>query len=179
MLANADKAVTESRRSARTGPSHHWALYVLLAFVGGLLTFAGARAQQKMTDDATFRKLIDDYCAAWSSGNADNAAKFYAKDNGLTFYDVAPFSYSGWKEYDAGVRKEFLDNIVSLSLTAGKELKVTRHGNIAWMTVPMHLSAKMKDGKTIDSPIRYTGIWEHRGKSWLLVHEHLSAPMGG
>jgi len=52
------------------------------------------------------------------------------------------------------------------SLTAGKELKVTRRGNIAWTTVPMHFSAKMKDGKTIDTPVRYTGIWEKKGKTW-------------
>ena len=160
-------------------PGTHWILYVLIAFFGGLLTFAGARAQQRATDDATFRKLIDGYCAAWSSGDPNNAAKYYAKEDSLVFYDVTPFSYGGWKEYDAGVRKELLDQMISGSLTAGKELKVTRHGNIAWTTVPMHLSAKMKDGKTIDSPIRYTGIWEKKGKIWLLVHEHLSAPLGG
>jgi len=164
---------------ATTGPSHHWFLYVLFAFLGALVTFAGARAQQKASDDNTFRKLIDGYCAAWSSGNPANAAKFYAKEDNLVFYDVTPFSYAGWKEYDAGVRKNFLDNVESASLTAGKELKVTRHGNIAWTTVPMHISAKMKDGKTIDSPVRYTGIWEKHGKNWLLVHEHLSVPMGG
>jgi ketosteroid isomerase-like protein len=162
-----------------SAPRHHWFLYVLFAFLGALVTFVGARAQQKASDDTTFRKLIDGYCAAWSTGNADNAAKFYAKDAGLVFYDVAPFSYLGWKEYDAGVRKNILDNIETASLTAGKELKVTRHGNIAWTTVPMHFTAKMKDGKNIDTAVRYTGIWEKHGKSWLLVHEHLSVPMGG
>jgi ketosteroid isomerase-like protein len=160
-------------------PRHHWFLYVLLAFFGALFTFVGARAQQKASDDTTFRKLIDGYCVAWSSGNPDNAAKFYAKDVGLVFYDVAPFSYTGWAEYDAGVRKNLLDSTESLSLTAGKELKVTRHGNIAWTTVPMHAVAKFKDGKTLDTPIRYTGIWEKHGKTWLLVHEHVSVPMGG
>ena len=159
-------------------PRNHWILYVFLAFFGGLLTFAGARAQQRATDDATFRKLLDGYCAAWSSGDPNNAAKYYAKDDGLIFYDVAPFSYSGWKDYDAGVRKNLFDNMTSGTLTAGKDLKVTRHGNIAWTTVPMHFTAKMKDGKSIDSPIRYTGIWEKKGKNWVLVHEHLSAPMG-
>jgi ketosteroid isomerase-like protein len=165
------------RREA--GPRHHWLIYVLLALFGGLLTFAGARAQQKASDDATFRKLIDDYCAAWSSGNTTNAGKFYAKDDGLIFYDLAPFSYQGWKEYEPGVHKNLLDNAASASLTAGKELTVTRHGNIAWTTVPMHFTAKMKDGKNIDAAVRYTGIWEKRGKSWALVHEHLSAPLGG
>jgi ketosteroid isomerase-like protein len=163
----------------RSRPGNHWILYVLIAFFGGLLTFAGARAQQRATDDATFRKLIDGYCAAWSTGDPNNAAKYYAKQDGLVFYDLAPFSYSGWKEYDAGVRKELLDQMLSGSLTAGKELKVTRHGNIAWTTVPMHFSAKMKDGKTIDTPVRYTGLWEKKGKTWVLVHEHLSAPLGG
>jgi ketosteroid isomerase-like protein len=172
--------------SATTGTSllsnrhgHYWILYVLLAFFGGLLTFVGARAQQKATDDATFRKLIDGYCAAWSTKDPANAAKYYAKEDGLVFYDVAPFSYGSWKECDVGVRKNFFNNAESVSLTAGKELKVTRRGTIAWTTVPMHLTAKMKDGKTIDSPIRYTGIWEKKGKNWLLVHEHLSAPLGG
>jgi ketosteroid isomerase-like protein len=158
-------------------PRHHWSLYILFAFLGALLTFAGARAETKASDDATFRKLIDSYCAAWSSGNVENAAKFYSKDEGLVFYDVTPFSYLGWKEYDAGVRKNFLEQTESASLTAGKELKVTRHGNIAWTTVPMRLTAKLKDGKTLDSPVRYTGIWEKQGKNWLLVHEHLSVIM--
>jgi ketosteroid isomerase-like protein len=160
-----------------TAPRQHWFLYVVFAFFGALLTFVGARAQQKAADETTFRKLIDGYCAAWSSGNASNAAKFYAKDDNLIFYDIAPFSYSGWKQYDAGVRKEFLDNTASVSLTAGQDLRVTRHGNIAWTVVPMHLVVKMKDGKTLDSPVRYTGIWEKQGKSWLIVHEHLSVPL--
>jgi hypothetical protein len=70
-----------------------WVLYVVLALVGGSLTFVGAHAQQKATEEATFRKLVDNYCAAWSTGNPDNAAKFYVKDEGLVFYDLAPFSY--------------------------------------------------------------------------------------
>src|SRR5882672_8187671 len=159
-------------------PGNHWILYVLIAFFGGLLTFAGARAQQRATDDATFRKLIDGYCAAWSTGDPNNAAKFYAKEDGLVFYDLAPFSYHGWKEYRTGVQKQFFDNATSAKLTAGRDLKVTRRGNIAWMTVPMHISMTTKDGKTTDAEVRYTGIWERRGTGWLLLHEHLSVPMG-
>ena len=154
-----------------------WLLYVALAFFGGLLTFVGAHAQQKASEEATFRKLIDSYCAAWSSGNPDNAAKFYVKDDGVVFYDLAPFSYHNWKEYRAGVQKQFFDSAASAKLSAGQDLKVSRHGNLAWMTVPMHLSVTEKDGKTIEAEVRYTGIWERRGSAWLLVHEHLSVPM--
>jgi ketosteroid isomerase-like protein len=155
-----------------------WVLYVVLALVGGSLTFVGAHAQQKASEEAAFRKLLDSYCAAWSSGNPDNAAKFYAREDGLVFYDLAPFSYHGWKEYRVGVQKQFFDNASAVKLTAGKDLKVTRRGNIAWMTVPMHISSTAKDGKTTEADVRYTGIWERRGAGWQLVHEHLSVPMG-
>jgi len=155
-----------------------WVLYVVLALVGGSLTFVGAHAQQKASEEAAFRKLLDNYCAAWSSGNPDNAAKFYAKEDGLMFYDLAPFSYHNWKEYRAGVQKQFFDNATAAKLTVGEELKVSRHGNLAWMTAPMHISMTTKDGKTTEADIRYTGIWERRGANWLLVHEHLSVPMG-
>jgi ketosteroid isomerase-like protein len=37
----------------------------------------------------------------------------------------------------------------------------------------------MKNGTTLDTLVRYTGIWEKRGRTWLLVHEHLSAPLAG
>jgi ketosteroid isomerase-like protein len=155
-----------------------WLIYVAVAITGAMLTFVGARAQQKASDDAKFRKLIDDYCAAWSTGNADAPAKFYAKDSGLVFYDVAPFAYHGWKEYHDGVQQTLFANIASGTLSAGKDLKVSRRGTIAWTTVSMHLSEKTKDGRATEANVRYTGIWEKRGASWLLVHEHLSSPIG-
>lgn len=161
------------------GERWRWLSYVALAFAGALLTFAVARAQQKASDDAAFRKLIDAYCAAWSTANADNAARFYAKEEGLVFYDVTPFSYHGWKEYHEGVKAALFDNMASGTLTAGKDLRVRRHGTVAWTTVSMHLSEKTKDGKDLETDIRYTGIWEKRNTGWLLVHEHLSAPLGG
>jgi ketosteroid isomerase-like protein len=156
-----------------------WLLYVALAIAGAMLTFVGARAQQRAAEDAAFRKLIDSYCAACSTGTADAPAKFYAQDDGLVFYDVAPFAYHCWKEYHDGVQTAILNNAASIKLTAGKDLRVTRRGMIAWTTVPMHLAEKTKDGKTIELDIRYTGIWEKRGASWVLVHEHLSTPLGG
>ncbi len=153
-------------------------LTVAIAVAALFLTLAVSRAASTTSDDATFRKLTDDYCAAWSSGNVDNAAKFYAKEDNLLFYDVTPFSYHGWKEYVPGVKKALLDDAAEAKLTCGKDLKVTRHGSIAWTTVPMHFYEKTKDGKVIEADLRYTGIWEKRGSQWLLVHEHISVPFG-
>src|ERR1700758_3738285 len=153
----------------RNAERWRWLFYVALAIAGALLTFVGARAQQKATDDATFRKLVDNFCAAWSTGSAEAPAKFYAKDNGLVFYDLAPFAYHGWKEYHDGVQKEFFANMASGSLTAGKDLRVTRRGTLAWTTVSMHFSEKTRDGKATETQVRYTGIWEKGGENCLLV----------
>jgi ketosteroid isomerase-like protein len=144
-----------------------------------LLTFVGARAQQADNGDPTFRKLTNDYCAAWSTGNTDTVAKFYAQEGDVIFYDVAPFSYHGRKEYAPGVQKALLDSAAEIKLTAGDDLRATRRGDVAWTTVPMHFHEKTKDGKVQDVDLRYTGIWEKRGSSWVLVHEHVSAPMAG
>ena len=156
-----------------------WLLYVALALAGAMLTFVGARAQRRTAEDTAFRKLIDGYCEAWSTGTADAPVKFYAQDDGLVFYDVAPFAYHSWKEYHDGVQTAILNNAASIKLTARKDLRVTRRGLIAWTTVPMHLAEKTKEGKTIELDLRYTGIWEKRAASWVLVHEHVSTPLAG
>jgi len=140
----------------RSGQRSRARLLLCVAFALGvvLLTFVVARAQQQSNDDPTFRKLTDDYCAAWSTGNIDNAGKFYAQDSNLIFYDVTPFSYHGWKEYVPGVHKALLDNAAEVKLTAGKDLRVTQRGNVAWTTVPMHFYEKTKDGKVMEAELR-------------------------
>ena len=166
---------TMGRTVGKQAERWRWLMYVALAIFGALVTFVGARAQQKATDDATFRKLIDGWCAAWNTKTIDAPAKFYAQDSSLVFYDVSPFAYHGWKEYREGVQKE-LDNSAEIKITAAKDLRVTRRGLVAWTVVPMHLMEKSKDGKTTEMDLRYTGIWEKRGPNWVIVHDHLSAP---
>lgn len=127
--------------------------------------------------DAEFKALIDRYYQAWSSANPDNAAPLYAKDPELVFYDLAPMKYTGWAEYKAGVQKAFFDNMESGKLTPKDDLKVNRKGNWAWTTVTGHMSAKMKNGQAVEADFRHTAIWEKSGGKWVIVHEHVSAPM--
>jgi ketosteroid isomerase-like protein len=137
-----------------------------------------AFGQETKSNDLDFKALIDRYCSAWSSLDPNNAAPLYAKDADLVFYDIAPLKYSGWAEYDQGVRK-VLGGFETLKLTPNSDLKVTRRGNIAWTTVTHHLSAKLKGGGPMESDVRQTAIWEKRSGKWLIVHEHFSAPLPG
>jgi len=123
------------------------------------------------------KKLIERYYAAWNTLNTDNAASFYAKDANLVFFDVVPLKYKGWVEYKEGVQKAFFDKISAGKLTPNDDLKITRRGNVAWMTLTFHLSFTLKTGEAMEVDCRHTAIWVKRGAKWLIVHEHISAPL--
>jgi ketosteroid isomerase-like protein len=150
-----------------------------------LIAVAGS-AQPKKTGkqpagDAEFTRLIEGYYAAWSTLNTDNADKYYAKDADLVFYDIAPLKYKNWAEYKQTVQTTFLDTLSSGKLVPNMDdLRITRRGTIAWTTVTFHLTGTPKaGGNSMEIDARHTAIWEKRGGRWLIVHEHVSAPLPG
>ena len=129
-------------------------------------------------DDAEIRATLERLFVAWSDLDPAKAAPFYAKEANLTFFDVAPMKYSGWAEYAAGVPKAFA------SYSAGKftlhdDLRVHRRGNEGWATATWQGDLTKKAGGVEHIAGRYTAVLVKRGKSWLLVHEHMSVPLGG
>lgn len=144
------------------------------------VALSGVARPKKTAQDSEFKVLIEAYYKDWSSLNAENPAKYYARDADLIFYDIAPMKYNGWAEYKAGVMKAFFDNITSGKLTPNlDDLKVTRRGNVAWTTLTFHLSGLLKAGGSMELDARHTAIWEKRGGHWLIVHEHISVPLPG
>lgn len=155
---------------------------IALLLTGPVLARAKRTAAKPAADaqfTGEFKKMIDEYYTAWSTLNPDNAAKFYAKDADIVFYDIAPLKYSSWSEYRAGVIKNFMEPTISGKLTPNDDLKVIRRGNIVWTTLTFHLSTKPKAGGALEVECRHTAIWEKRGAKWLIVHEHVSAPLPG
>jgi len=141
-----------------------------------LLTSAGPARAQKSNDPGEFKDLIQRYWQAWSTLNPDNAAPMYAKDADAVFFDISPLKYNGWEEYKQGVQKVFA-TAASASFAPNDDLKATRRGNIAWTSSTFHGTVTQKDGKTMDLAGRHTAVWEKRGGHWVIVHEHVSAPL--
>ena len=154
-------------------------MIALTLSVAGLGAAQTKKAPAKTALAAEFKAMIDQYYVAWSTLDPDKAARFYAKDAGLIFYDIAPLKYISWAEYKAGVVKAFTETMSSGKLTPNDDLEVTQRGNIVWTTVTFHLSAKPKAGGAMEVDCRHTAIWEKRGGKWLIVHEHVSAPLPG
>jgi ketosteroid isomerase-like protein len=158
---------------------------VNLAFTAAMILtlVLSASAQMKAPAssalEAEFKAMIGQYYVAWSTLDPEKAAKYYAKDADLIFYDVAPLKYNGWSEYKAGVMKAFTETMSSGKLTPNDDLRINRRGNIVWTTLTFHLSARPKAGGAMEVECRHTAIWEKRGGKWLIVHEHVSAPLPG
>jgi ketosteroid isomerase-like protein len=145
--------------------------------VVGILAAVVAAAPKGKDAEPDFKAMHAKVDAAWESLKAENASPYYAHDAGLVFYDAAPLKYDGWTAYRDGAQKLFLDTATSLKFNVNDDLKVVRRGKIAWTTRTMHLVANMKDGKVIEFDGRDTCIWEDRGGKWIIVHEHVSAPL--
>ena len=131
----------------------------------------------KKTGTEVNKKLVESYYTAWNTLNTDNPARFCAKDASMVFFDVAPLKYKGSAEYKRGVQKSIFDQTSGGKLTPNDDLKITRRGDVAWMTLTFHLSLAMKNGAAMELDCRHTAIWEKRRGKWLIVHEHLSTPI--
>jgi ketosteroid isomerase-like protein len=123
-------------------------------------------------DNARLQQVI----AAWSTMDPSKAAPFYAKDAGLVFYDVAPRKYSGWTEYEKGARDMFKD-VKSLTMKVTNDAQIHTSGNLAWAAATVDGEMLNKDGSRMKMDARWTSVWEKRGNSWLIVHEHFSMPL--
>ena len=151
----------------------------MIAGIGMLWLAAGAclgGAPGTSGTEGEFKELIQHYWQAWSTLDPEKAAPMYAKDADAVFFDVAPLKYKGWTEYKAGVVKVFA-TAASASFAANDDLKVTRRGNVAWTSSTFHGTITQKDGKSMQLAGRHTAVWEKRGGNWIIVHEHVSAPL--
>jgi ketosteroid isomerase-like protein len=136
------------------------------------------RAERKSAGgDAAVRATLQKLYAAWSDLDPAKAAPFYAKEPDLAFFDVAPMKYNGWAEYAAGVPQAFAP-YRSGKFTLNDDLRVHRQGNLAWATSTWNAELTRKDGGKETVAGRYTAVLEKRGNDWLVLHEHMSVPLG-
>jgi ketosteroid isomerase-like protein len=122
------------------------------------------------------RVLMQEINDAWATLDPDNAAKYYDKSPGNVFFDAAPLKYSGWPAYARGAREMFA-TLRSMKYTVGDDAVVNVAGSIAWGTATLRLETVDVKGRRQVTELRWTPVWKKDGANWLLVHEHLSAPI--
>ena len=122
------------------------------------------------------RKRLQEVMNAWSAMDPEAAAKFYAKDADLVFFDLTPLQYKGWDEYYLGTKKLFA-NYTELNIRLRDDAQVHFRGDMAYATAIWDVFAQLADGSKQQLALRWTVILERRDGDWLVVHEHVSAPL--
>jgi ketosteroid isomerase-like protein len=135
---------------------------------------APARAAAKSTYD--FQPLMQKIFEAWSSTDPSGVARYYAQGPGHVYYDIAPLKYNGWQEYAEGYKKLMAD-YSSVKFTLGPDARAQQRGDTAWATATWKGELVKKDGTKEMLEGRWTAVFERRGGTWIIVHDHFSLPL--
>ena len=122
-------------------------------------------------DKALLQKIWD----GWGTLDPSNVAQYYATGP-HTFFDIAPLKYTSWDEYKAGVVKE-LGDYKSAKFTVNDDAEVHPAGQYAWVTATVKEDMTQKSGKREMGNFRWTAVFEKQNGNWVIVHEHVSAPV--
>jgi len=153
---------------------------MLLTGLIASLTLAIAWFQAAAADreEEALRALVPKIVDAWATLDISKLEPYYATDSDFAYFDIAPMKYSNWKEYREGAQKALFEPNRSIKATMD-DLRVHRRGSLAWATFTVGLDIVSKEGAASHVNARWTMVLEKRSKGWIVVHEHVSAPLGG
>ena len=140
---------------------------------------AASEQQAPLTDEesgAQLRKRLQDILNAWSVQDPDAAGKYYAKDADLVFFEPNALEYKGWDAYYLGMKKLFA-NYQNLSIQLNDDANVHFKGDLAYATATWNVEGTKADNTKEKMDLRWTVVLERRNSEWVVVHEHVSAPL--
>jgi ketosteroid isomerase-like protein len=122
--------------------------------------------------DKVFMQKVWD---GWATLDPANVAQYYATGPHM-FFDIAPLKYNSWDEYLSG-SKVVLAGFQSARFTVNDDAAFHAEAGLVWATATVKEEMTEKSGKVDMGAFRYTVIWENQDGKWLIVHEHVSAPI--
>lgn len=151
-----------------------------LSFLTGIAAISILAMQSHgQQSEQALRELVPKIVASWETFDLAKIEPYYAKDADLTYFDLAPLKYNNWADYRATVPKVLFEPNTSLKLKVNDDLRVHSRGSLAWATFTFGADMTTKQGAASHLDGRWTMVLEKRGQGWIVVHEHVSAPLGG
>jgi len=147
--------------------------------VGFAFLILGSIATSADREEAALRALVPNIVATWGTMDISKVAPYYAADADFAYFDIVPLKYNNWKEYSEGAQKYLFDPNRSISARLNDDLAVHRRGSLAWATFTLAIDLVSKEGASSHLNARWTMVLEKRAKGWIVVHEHVSVPLGG
>ena len=148
----------------------------VLAVIVGLTLTAAAQKPAKASAGAVDRAHLQKIWDGWAALNVPHQKQFYAQ-GAHVFFDIAPLKYASWDEYEAGVTKVLADYKAG-KCTVNDDLQIHKTGDSYWITATIAFELTHQSGKIDMGQFRWTAIFEKKDGQWLIVHEHVSEPLG-
>ncbi|HET7441938.1 MAG TPA: nuclear transport factor 2 family protein [Terriglobales bacterium] len=150
---------------------------VLLTFgaFGQSAKSSSAKTSKKSASGVPDKALLQKIWDGWGTLDPANTEQFYAKGE-HTFFDIAPLKYNNWDEYKAGVTKVLAD-YKSAKFTVNDDAQLHRAGEYVWGTATVKSDMTTKADKREEGNFRWTMVFHREAGKWLIVHEHVSAPL--
>jgi ketosteroid isomerase-like protein len=145
--------------------------FVVCMTITGLAQKAVKASSGGVVDKAYLQKIWD----GWAALDASKQKQYYAQGPHV-FFDIAPLKYASWDEYEAGVTKE-LSDYKAARFTVNDDLQIHKAGDAYWVTSTIGSDMTHKSGKRDMGQFRWTAVLEKKDGKWLIVHEHVSAPI--
>ena len=154
--------------------------FLALAVLAGLgLSGFLATQSRGQQSEKELRALVPKIVASWETMDFAKIEPYYAADADLSYFDLAPMKYNNWAEYRAGAQKGLFEPNSSIKAKMNDDLRVHSSGKFAWATFTFGADLTSKQGATTHVDGRWTMVLEKRAKGWIVVHEHVSAPLAG
>ncbi len=131
------------------------------------------------SEEEALRALVPKVIASWETLDISKIETNYATDADFAYFDLAPMKYNNWAEYRVGVQKALFEPNRSIKVRLNDDLGVHRRGTLAWATVTFGADIISKQGAASHLDGRWTMVLEKRAHGWIVVHEHVSVPLGG
>jgi ketosteroid isomerase-like protein len=151
------------------------ALICLLVFTLGVAAQTKKSTKKSSAGPAPDKAHLQKIWDGWATLDPANTAKFYASGP-HTFFDIAPLKYNSWEEYQKGV-KGVLAGYKSAKFTVNDDAAFHSGGDVVWATATVKEEMTNKAGKVDMGNFRWTVVFENEDGKWLIVHEHVSAPL--
>jgi ketosteroid isomerase-like protein len=147
------------------------ALLLLAAFGSAQTKKPTAKPAASTPNQALLQKVWD----GWSTLDVANVKEYYASGP-HTFFDIAPLKYSSWDEYQKGV-VNVLAGFKTAQFTVNDDAEIHPAGEYYWGTATVKEDATLKSGKRDMGNFRWTFVFGKQAGKWVIVHEHVSAPL--
>ena len=153
-----------------------------LGLVTGLIAVLAVMTLSRAATDSeeeALRTLVPKVIASWETLDISKIEPNYATDADFAYFDLVPMKYNNWAEYRVGVKKALFDPNRSIKLKMNDDLRVHSRGRLAWATFTFGADIVNQQGAASHLDGRWTMVLEKRASGWIVVHEHVSAPLGG